>query len=269
MRKILLALMLVISLATMAQAAGWGGSDQGPPARLTALQTWAAPPAGTMYSLGGYAPADPSVNNTGNPNLIDKSELASPVAGCGCNGGCGGLWDGYQARPCYHRHHWGQGCGCLGKKFGGGCNTCNTGCNTGCDTCNTGCNTCNTGCDTGCGCNGAWGAGGYGYGGAAYFAPGCGCGCAPPCRPKHCCKLRHCFKRSHGCGCSDQVATTDCGTSCGCGASGDSSQPSLDGNPPTPAPEQIRPAPAPEPSPSASRPGLWRTMAASSGIFGK
>ena len=61
MRKILLALMLVSGLAAAAQAADW--STDGPPLpRFARLQNLMAPPADSMYSLGGYAPADPNMN---------------------------------------------------------------------------------------------------------------------------------------------------------------------------------------------------------------
>ncbi len=276
MRRFLFALMLVISWAAVAHAADYG-SDNSPPARLTALQTWAAPPAGATYSLGGYAPAD-NTNAPGDPNLIDKGEYPSPLGACGCNGGCnassgcdcGGLWDGYLARPCHHRHHWmgyGHGCGCLKKGFGGsqcGCSPCGA-CALPCNQCLP----CNSGCG-GCGCGGGWGTG-YGYAGAAYFSPGCGC--VPACRGHHHCKLLHCWKKACGCGCGE-VATAGCGESCGsgcgCGCGADGGMPadsSAPGPPPTPAPEMIKPAPAPEPAPSAQRPRIWRSMAAMGGLL--
>jgi hypothetical protein len=282
MRRILLALMLVISWAAWAHAAGYG-SDSSPPARLTALQTWAAPPSGTMYSVGGYAPADPISNATGDPNLIDKSEVASPVGGCPCNGGgggyqcnsaagcdCIGLWDGYLARPCQHRHHltgYGHGHGCWKKCFGGSQCGCAGGCNTCAPSQSLPCNSgCGWGGGCGGGCGGGWGSG-YAYSGAAYIAPGCGC--VPTCRTHHCCKLLHCWKKKCGgsCGCGE-VASCGCGNSCGC--AGDGGVPA-DGGPPQPAlaPEQINPAPAPapEPGPSAQRPRAWRSMAAMGGLL--
>jgi hypothetical protein len=247
MRKIFLALVLLSGLAAAAQALDYN-SDSPRPTRFAGMQNLLAPPANSTYSLGGYAPADPNTD----PNQIDKSQLDSPP------GYCGGLWDGYQARPCYHRHHWGQG----GWGNGGGC-----GCNSG--GCNSGCNS--GGCNSGCGCNGGgwgggygggWGMGGYGYGGPAYIAPGCGCAspcCAPACRQRHHCKLFGCRKRSNCC--ADVATTCD---SCGCGAT-DSTQPtpSNDGMP-RPAPELLEPAPAPAPAPGPSaqrQPRIWRSLA--------
>jgi hypothetical protein len=228
------------------------------------MQNLMAPPQGTMYSLGGYAPADPNANNTGNPNLIDKSEVPSPVGDCGCNGGCnscGGLWDGYLARPCHHRHHWGQGCGWHRKGWGGSSCDCNGGCDAGNQVL-----PCNTGCNTGC-CGGGWGTG-YGYAGAAYFSPGCGIAPGCGCRPHHCCKLVHCWKRA--CGCEVASCGDSCGTSCGsgCGAT-DSSAPeggAPEAPTPAPAPELNAPTP-PAPGPSAGRPRVWRSMAAMGGLL--
>ncbi|HEX4144589.1 MAG TPA: hypothetical protein VHY91_13875 [Pirellulales bacterium] len=249
MRKILLALLLVSGLAAAAQAADW--STDGPPMpRLARLQNVLAPPADSMYSLGGYAPADPNMNAnpnmSGNPGLIDKTELDSP-AGC-----CGGLWDGYQARPCHHRHHFGMGGGCghgraSGSNWGGF----------------------GGGCGGPCGCAGGYGMGGYG---AGFMGNGGGCGCAPaccapPCRPRHHCPLFGCLKRS----CCGDVAACD---SCGCGAT-DSMQ-SMPTNDNAPRPEAVEPqsiptpAPAPAPAPSSAQrqPRLLKSMAAMSGRFG-
>jgi hypothetical protein len=248
MRKMLLALMLVMGLAAAAQAFDFG-SDSPRPARFAALQNVLAPPAGATYSLGGYAPAEPMMDPNANSGPIDKGEYASPP---GC---CGGLWDGYMARPCHHRHHWGGRSGCYGGCGGCGPTPCNSGA-----------------CGGGCGYGGGCGLGGYGCGAPSYIAPSCGCAppCAPVCRERHHCKIFGCHKRSN-CGCD--VATTcdsvGCGTGCGCGAT-DSTQPAPYNNgAPQPSPELLEPAPAapaPAPAPSAQRqPRLMRSMA---GVFG-
>jgi hypothetical protein len=248
MRKIFLALMLVSGLAAAAHAGDW--STDGPPLpRVARLQNLMAPPADSMYSLGGYAPADPNMNAMANPNLIDKSEVNSPT---GC---CGGLWDGYVARPCHHQHHFGWGgCGCgqgnngWGHSRGGWGGGCNTGC-----------------------CSGGMGLGGYGVGYVGYMGAGGGCGCdspscAPVCRPRHHCPLFGCHKRSNCCG---DVADS-CG--CGCGAT-DSTQPTPSGDN-APRPEALEPeatpAPAPAPTPTSAQrqPRLLKSMAALGGLWG-
>jgi hypothetical protein len=237
MRKILLALLLVSGLAAAAQAADWA-TDGPPMPRLARLQNLMAPPADSMYSLGGYAPADPNASVSPNPNVIDKTQYDSPP------GTCGGLWDGYQVRPCHHRHHYGMGGGC-GCGQGQAC-----GSNWG-------------GFGGGCGCNGGgWGMGGNGG--------GCGCAspcCAPACRPRHHCPLFGCFKRSSCCG--DVATSCD---SCGCGGT-DATQPTpSDDNAPRPEalePQSIpTPAPAPAPSSAQRQPGLLKSMAARTGMFG-
>jgi hypothetical protein len=247
MRKILLALLLVSGLSAAAQAADWSTDGPPPATRFARLQNLMGPPADSTYSLGGYAPADPNMNASPNPNLVDKSQLDSPP---GC---CGGLWDGYVARPCHHQHHFGVGggCGCGQGHSGwghsrGGWGGWGGGCATG-------------GCATGCCGGGGYGMGGYGYGG------GCGCAspCAPVCRPRHHCPLFGCHKRS----CCDDVATT-C-DSCGCGAT-DSTQP-MPSNDNAPRPETMEPeatptpAPAPAPTSAQRQPRLMKSMA---GLFG-
>jgi len=229
MRKILLALLLVSGLAAAAQAADWA-TDGPPMPRLARLQNLMAPPADSMYSLGGYAPADPNANASPNPGIIDKNQYDSPP------GTCGGLWDGYQARPCHHRHHYGMGGGC-GCGQGQACGS-------------------NWGGFGGCGCNGGgWGMGGFGG----------GCGCAPACRPHHHCPLFGCFKRSSCCG--DVATTCD---SCGCGGTGSTQPMPSDDNAPRPEavePQSI-PTPAPAPSSAQRQPRLLKSIAALGGMFG-
>ncbi len=228
-----LAVIALVSGRCCASAVAGDGVDpnggSATPARLANLRNIWGPPAGTMYSLGGYAPASGCGCN--------NAEVASPT-------GCAGIWNGYQARPCgLHRHFADDGSGAGGCNAGG---CASGGCASG------GCDKCG-GLGGLCGCRHGWGGCGGGWGGGPIVTGALGCGCAPvatcnPCKRHHCPLFGHC-KRKAVC-CDGETAA------CGAGSygggeviDGGSNGPMLA---PTPGPESIQPAPQP-PGPSAER----------------
>jgi hypothetical protein len=247
MRKICFAVCVIVSGLAVNGQAGQFDEAYGEPAGQPRLASWRqllVQPAGTMSSLGGYAPA-PAENVTGPAN----EELASP-------NGCCGVWNGCQARPCGHRHHLchrgGCSTGCCGASAGLG-----------------------GGWGGGAGWGGGWG-GGYGYGGGygagygggyggliGYSALGCGCGCAAPaacgCAPArrhHCPLFGHHCRRNAGCGSTGGCDSCQSGISAmidGGSMGAPNAAPTLQPTPAPSGPEMITPpSPGPEaPAPSA------------------